>query len=75
MKWKSHFLFCQNRGGSGNEFSALKVESKRFQSVIIVIEKDSFQVKTSFCVMLAVRLNPRVPGFVVNLSFGRYREV
>ena len=32
VKWNSISLFfCQNRGRSGNEFSAVKEESKRFQ--------------------------------------------
>ena len=69
-----HFsFFCQNRGRSGNEFSAVKWNLKGSKNVIIVSCEGFFPGEGFFFVIQAVRLN-RFLDLWLNCLVSRYRE-
>ena len=74
VKWNSISLFfCQNRGRSGNEFSAVKGESKRFQKCH---NRDLWRILSRWrllFVIQAVRLNQFLDLWL-NCLVSRYRE-
>ena len=73
VKRNSVSFVCQNRGRSGNEFSAVKEESKRFQKCH---NRDLWRILSRWrllFVIQAVRLN-RFLDLWLNCLVSRYRE-